>query len=71
MMANDFSLDYESIRVGLTFDYPRASDLPGAWLAAGPCPLKDTMRLAAFNNFVLGHAAMLVNDERTIELQPA
>jgi UDP-N-acetyl-D-mannosaminuronic acid dehydrogenase len=64
MMANDFGLDYERIRAGLTFDYPRAADLPGAGFAAGPCLLKDTMQLAAFNNnnFVLGHAAMLVNE---------
>ena len=64
MMANDFGLDYERIRAGLTFDYPRASDLPGAGFAAGPCLLKDTMQLAAFNNnnFVLGHAAMMVNE---------
>jgi len=56
MMANDFGLDYERIRAGLTFDYPRAADLP--------CLLKDTMQLAAFNNnnFVLGHAAMMVNE---------
>ncbi len=64
MMANDFGLDYERIRAGLTFDYPRASDLPGAGFAAGPCLLKDTMQLAAFNNnnFVLGQAAMMVNE---------
>jgi UDP-N-acetyl-D-mannosaminuronic acid dehydrogenase len=64
MMANDFGLDYERIRAGLTFDYPRAADLPGAGFAAGPCLLKDTMQLAAFNNnnFVLGHAAMMVNE---------
>ena len=64
MMANDFGLDYERIRAGLTFDYPRAGDLPGAGFAAGPCLLKDTMQLAAFNNnnFVLGHAAMMVNE---------
>jgi UDP-N-acetyl-D-mannosaminuronic acid dehydrogenase len=64
MMANDFGLDYERIREGLAFDYPRAADLPGAGFAAGPCLLKDTMQLAAFNNnnFVLGHAAMLVNE---------
>jgi UDP-N-acetyl-D-mannosaminuronic acid dehydrogenase len=64
MMANDFGLDYERIRAGLTFDYPRASDLPGAGFAAGPCLLKDTMQLAAFNNnnFVLGHSAMMVNE---------
>jgi UDP-N-acetyl-D-mannosaminuronic acid dehydrogenase len=64
MMANDFGLDYERIRAGVTFDYPRAGDLPGAGFAAGPCLLKDTMQLAAFNNnnFVLGHAAMMVNE---------
>jgi UDP-N-acetyl-D-mannosaminuronic acid dehydrogenase len=64
MMANDFGVDYERIRAGLAFDYPRASDLPRAGFAAGPCLLKDTMQLAAFNknNFVLGHAAMMVNE---------
>ncbi len=64
MMANDFGLDYERIRQGLTLDYPRAADLPSAGFAAGPCLLKDTMQLAAFNNnnFLLGHAAMLVNE---------
>ena len=48
MMANDFGLDYERIRRGLTLDYPRAADLPQAGFAAGPCLLKDTMQLAAF-----------------------
>lgn len=64
MMANDFGLDYERIRAGLTYHYPRAGDLPAAGFAAGPCLLKDTMQLAAFNNnnFVLGHAAMMVNE---------
>jgi UDP-N-acetyl-D-mannosaminuronic acid dehydrogenase len=64
MMANDFGLDYERIRQGVVHDYPRAADLPGAGFAAGPCLLKDTMQLAAFNNnnFVLGHSAMMVNE---------
>jgi len=64
MMANDFGVDYERIRAGLALDYPRAADLPRAGFAAGPCLLKDTMQLAAFNknNFVLGHAAMMVNE---------
>ncbi len=40
-------------------DYPRAADMPGPGFAAGPCLLKDTMQLAAFNNnnFTLGHAS--------------
>ncbi|HEY5229401.1 MAG TPA: nucleotide sugar dehydrogenase, partial [Galbitalea sp.] len=64
MMANDRGLDFERIRVGLTKDYPRASDMPGAGFAAGPCLLKDTMQLAAFsdNSFSLGQSAMLVNE---------
>ncbi|MBK6855712.1 MAG: nucleotide sugar dehydrogenase [Microthrixaceae bacterium] len=64
MMATDYGLDYEAIRRAMTQDYPRAADVPGAGLAAGPCLLKDTMQLAAFNNnnFMLGHAAMMVNE---------
>jgi UDP-N-acetyl-D-mannosaminuronic acid dehydrogenase len=64
MMANDFGLDFERIRHAITFDYPRAHDMPGPGFAAGPCLFKDTMQLAAFNDnkFVLGHSAMLVNE---------
>ncbi len=64
MIANDYGLDYDRIRSALALDYPRAQDLPGAGLAAGPCLLKDTMQLAAFNNnqFTLGHSAMLINE---------
>jgi UDP-N-acetyl-D-mannosaminuronic acid dehydrogenase len=64
MMANDRGLDFEKIRKGLTHDYPRAQDMPGAGFAAGPCLFKDTMQLAAFsdNTFSLGHSAMLVNE---------
>jgi UDP-N-acetyl-D-mannosaminuronic acid dehydrogenase len=64
VMANDHGLDFDRIRIALGQDYPRASDMPGAGFAAGPCLFKDTMQLAAFsdNRFVLGHAAMLVNE---------
>ncbi|MFS8520979.1 MAG: nucleotide sugar dehydrogenase [Micromonosporaceae bacterium] len=64
MMANDAGLDYARIRHAITYDYPRAADLPMPGFAAGPCLLKDTMQLAAFNknNFVLGHTAMLINE---------
>ncbi|MGH8977193.1 MAG: nucleotide sugar dehydrogenase [Acidimicrobiia bacterium] len=64
MIANDFGLDFERIRTALAHEYPRAADLPGPGLAAGPCLLKDTMQLAAFNNnnFTLGHASMMINE---------
>jgi UDP-N-acetyl-D-mannosaminuronic acid dehydrogenase len=64
MMANDRGLDFEKIRKGLSQDYPRAADMPGAGFAAGPCLFKDTMQLAAFNNnnFALGHTAMTINE---------
>jgi UDP-N-acetyl-D-mannosaminuronic acid dehydrogenase len=64
MMANDRGLDFERIRQGLSQDYPRAQDMPGAGFAAGPCLFKDTMQLAAFNNnnFALGHTAMTINE---------
>jgi UDP-N-acetyl-D-mannosaminuronic acid dehydrogenase len=64
MMANDRGLDFERIRQGLALNYPRATDMPGAGFAAGPCLFKDTMQLAAFNNnnFALGHTAMAINE---------
>ena len=64
IMANDHGLDFDKIRKALAYDYPRAADMPGAGLAAGPCLFKDTMQLAAFtdNSFQLGHAAMLVTE---------
>jgi UDP-N-acetyl-D-mannosaminuronic acid dehydrogenase len=64
MMANDRGLDFERIRQGLSQDYPRAQDMPGAGFAAGPCLFKDTMQLAAYNNnnFTLGHTAMTINE---------
>jgi UDP-N-acetyl-D-mannosaminuronic acid dehydrogenase len=64
MIADSYGLDYERIRKAVTQDYPRAADLPGAGFAAGPCLLKDTMQLAAYNNngFFLGHSAMMINE---------
>lgn len=63
-MSNDAGLDYSKIREAITFDYPRAMDLPNAGFSAGPCLFKDTMQLSAFsnNNFGLGHSAMLINE---------
>ena len=64
MMSNEAGLDFSKIREAITFDYPRASDLPNAGFSAGPCLFKDTMQLAAFsnNNFALGHSAMQTNE---------
>ena len=64
LMSNEAGLDFSKIREAITFEYPRAEDLPNAGFSAGPCLFKDTMQLAAFsnNNFALGHSAMLVNE---------
>lgn len=64
LMSNEAGLDFSKIRDAITFEYPRASDLPNAGFSAGPCLFKDTMQLAAFsnNNFALGHSAMQVNE---------
>ena len=61
----DHGVDYYDIWSAVTRDYPRMKGLPKAGFAAGPCLFKDTMQLAAFfaNDFPLGHAAMLVNEQ--------
>ena len=64
MIANDFEMDFNRIRQVMSDGYGRAYNIPSAGFAAGPCLLKDTMQLAAFNNnnFFLGHAAMMINE---------
>ncbi len=64
MMANDMGVDYDKVRKAISFEYPRAADLPKAGFTAGPCLFKDTMQLSALvqQNFPLGHSAMMVNE---------
>ncbi len=64
MIAHNFGVDYNKLRIAMRDGYKRAETLPTAGFAAGPCLLKDTMQLAAFNpnSFLLGHAAMMVNE---------
>jgi len=63
-ISRNFGVDYDKVRHAMMEGYGRAATLPTAGFAAGPCLLKDTMQLAAFNsnNFLLGHAAMMVNE---------
>ena len=63
-IAHQAGVDYNNVLRAIKTDYPRAKDLPGPGLAAGPCLLKDTMQLAAFtsDHFGLGQAAMQVNE---------
>jgi UDP-N-acetyl-D-mannosaminuronic acid dehydrogenase len=64
MISNDLGIDYENVKKTISFDYPRAIDLPSAGFTAGPCLFKDTMQLSALMNqkFMLGHSAMLINE---------
>lgn len=64
MIATKNDLDFNRILHGCRYKYPRMASMPGPGFAAGPCLVKDAMQLAAFsqNNFVLGHAAMLINE---------
>lgn len=64
MISQKFGADFTRVRHLMTEGYGRAASLPKAGFAAGPCLLKDTMQLAAFNHhhFELGYAAMTVNE---------
>jgi UDP-N-acetyl-D-mannosaminuronic acid dehydrogenase len=64
MIATQHGLDFDRILHGCRYKYGRMEHAPGPGFAAGPCLVKDTMQLAAFsqNQFVLGHAAMLINE---------
>ncbi len=64
LLSREAGLDFDRVHHAATYKNARVDSLPRAGLAAGPCLLKDTMQLAAFsnNNFMLGHAAMLINE---------
>jgi UDP-N-acetyl-D-mannosaminuronic acid dehydrogenase len=64
VIANQFEADFQRIYQALRDDYPRMQSVARPGFAAGPCLLKDTMQLGAFNHgsFVLGQAAMMINE---------
>jgi UDP-N-acetyl-D-mannosaminuronic acid dehydrogenase len=64
VMANHFGADFHRIYQALRQDYPRMQSFARPGFASGPCLLKDTMQLGAFNHgsFVLGQAAMMINE---------
>lgn len=64
VMANQFGADFHRVYSALREDYPRMQAFARPGLAAGPCLVKDTMQLGAFNHgsFVLGQAAMMINE---------
>lgn len=64
MVVESAGLDYSDLLSKMKRDYPRMESIPGPGFAAGPCLMKDTMQLFAFNkhNFVLGQMAMTINE---------
>ena len=64
MLAAEWNIEFHHILHAMKHEYPRAAQMPRPGFAAGPCLLKDTMQMSAFNNnqFFLGHSAMLVNE---------
>ena len=64
MVVEGAGLDYSDLLSKMKRDYPRMESIPGPGFAAGPCLMKDTMQLFAFNkhNFVLGQMAMTINE---------
>jgi UDP-N-acetyl-D-mannosaminuronic acid dehydrogenase len=64
VMAMQFGADFHRIYKAMREDYPRMASFARPGFAAGPCLVKDTMQLGAFNHgsFVLGQAAMMINE---------
>jgi UDP-N-acetyl-D-mannosaminuronic acid dehydrogenase len=64
MMVESGGIDYNRLLAKMRQGYPRMSSIPGPGFAAGPCLMKDTMQLFAFekHNFMLGQVAMAINE---------
>jgi UDP-N-acetyl-D-mannosaminuronic acid dehydrogenase len=64
MMVESAGLNYNRLLHKIKTGYPRMESLPGPGFAAGPCLMKDTMQLFAFEkqHFILGQVAMTINE---------
>ncbi len=64
MMVESAGLDYNELLNKMKRGYARMESIPGPGFAAGPCLMKDTMQLFAFekHNFILGQVAMTINE---------
>lgn len=64
MVVESAGLDYCELLSKMKRSYPRMESIPGPGFAAGPCLMKDTMQLFAFqkHNFVLGQMATTINE---------
>jgi UDP-N-acetyl-D-mannosaminuronic acid dehydrogenase len=64
MMCAQAGVDYLQLLEKIKRGYPRMTYIPGPGFAAGPCLMKDTMQLFAFDrhNFLLGQIAMTINE---------
>jgi UDP-N-acetyl-D-mannosaminuronic acid dehydrogenase len=64
MMVEEAGLDYGRVLAGMKENYTRLRDFPGPGFAAGPCLMKDTMQLSAFDSgsLAIGNLAMRINE---------
>jgi len=64
MMVESAGLNYKDLLAKMKRGYSRLDSIPGPGFAAGPCLMKDTMQLFAFqkHNFILGQVAMTINE---------
>jgi len=64
MMVEASGLNYVDLLTKMKRHYPRMESIPGPGFTAGPCLMKDTMQLFAFqkHDFILGQVAMTINE---------
>jgi UDP-N-acetyl-D-mannosaminuronic acid dehydrogenase len=64
MMVEAAGLNYVDLLAKMKCHYPRMESIPGPGFTAGPCLMKDTMQLFAFqkHDFILGQVAMTINE---------
>ena len=64
MMVESAGLNYNELLKKMKKGYSRLDSIPGPGFTAGPCLMKDTMQLFAFqkHNFILGQVATTINE---------
>lgn len=68
LISKEYNVSFSKLLKNMKHKYPRASNLPGAGLAAGPCLYKDTAQLSSSfsGNFSVGNAAIDINEKQLV-----
>lgn len=69
LICKQYNISFSKTIKNMKYKYPRANNISGAGLSAGPCLYKDAQQLSSLcsTNFSIGNAAIEINEKRIVD----